>query len=194
MPYIPPHLRTPEQKAEAEKQRKLAEEIRTGKMVVVGLDQWVNIRKIRFTKLCTSGILGCVGLVLESPNFICATHIFDGFEKNWDAYRHQLDLPIAVMGNVTQATLVISSKIKPIMAREKLLREWLISQNINTAETLLGNGFIVRKTMTGAWNIDLKDPSNRFQFLSQSNIVASESGPYVDNWGKLSHHAADSGV
>ncbi|MFA0813663.1 hypothetical protein [Microbulbifer epialgicus] len=193
MPYVPPHRRNQEQQQQKEIIQQKVRQLNNGKMVMVGLDQWVCIRQNGFTKLCTSGIVGCVALVLTSPNYIGVAHVYDGFEDDWSNYKNQLNLPFGVMGGVTQATIAVSRKFGKNILRANLIKNWLISRSVYDIETWECSGFYICKNIEGNWGMFKKSIHNTDKFRHSDNLVASRSGPYIYRWGKLSQHAADSG-
>lgn len=194
MSYVPPHLRQKKTPSEIEADEKRKAEVKLivgAPSVVIGLDQWAVASTTRYVTLCTSGIIGCVGLALISKNFVCLTHIYDGFEKSWDSYRHQLDLPFAVMRNVDQAVIVTSSHIHN--HRAELLEKWLPTKLVNNVVRLTSNGVVVRKTQSG-WRVETKAEAGDTYFRNTKVVTVAGSEKIIDNWGKLSVHASDSGA
>lgn len=196
MAYVPPHLRGKKETKERDPFTQLKEREANGRTVAVGLDQWVCIRRIRPTTLITSGLVGCVGLILESPIFLCVAHVSDGFEREWESYRHQLELPVAIMGAVTKATIVVSSRLGPMQQRIELLQKWLSTSRIHSRfEVMVAPGFFVSpNTDTSTCSIIPKNRHNLARFTSIKNLKASEATTaHLDHWGSLSDRAMDSG-
>lgn len=194
MTYVPPHLRKKKTPSEIDAEEKNKAEVKlivNAPSVVVGLDQWVVASTTRYVTLCTSGIIGCVGLALLGKNFVCLTHIFDGFEKNWKAYSHQLDLPMAVMKNVDEAVIVTSSHIHN--HRAELLEQWLPSKRVNKVSRMTSNGLVVRKDQSG-WKVETVAEAASIYFRKTKVVSVAGAEHIIDNWGRLSVHAADSGA
>jgi hypothetical protein len=162
-------------------------------VIVVGMDQWVLTNTLKRAAVCTSGIIGCIGLAFIAGNKACATHILDGFEEAsvWPEYQHQLDLPLAVMGRVDRAIIVASSSI--YVSKCALIADYLETKGISKGQQKqeIAAGFALRAIGDNDWQYYNKDVPLQL-FAGKPTVLVSQSARYCTNWGKLSAKASDS--
>jgi hypothetical protein len=176
--------------------------------VAVGLDQWViakrwstgpddaapkNFMERRLAHsprsnacLVTSGLSGCIAVGLVSQQSFCLAHVYSGCEKsNWASYKHQLDLPVAVMGAAAIATVMLgySDDVDTRKDTFLLLEGW--ARNLGKP--------IETKNVGGA--VLMRPESASVTFTGKSNLADTDytqaapvlqSRAFITNWGKLS--------
>ena len=162
-------------------------------VVVVGMDQWVLTDTSKGAAVCTSGIIGCIGLVLMGGSQIAVTHVLDGFEKKepWASYKIELAKMVAAMARVDSARIVASSSI--YVDKCKLLADFLAELGIKLGqqEQLIGPGFALEPA-AASWKMTLA-PKPLQLFAKPEPAVVSKADLYIIKSGKLSNSAADSG-
>ena len=162
-------------------------------VIVVGMDQWILTDALKRAAVCTSGIIGCIGLGFIAGNKACVTHLLDGFEKEnaWPGYQHQLDLPLAIMGRVDRAFIVASSSI--YVHKCALVASYLEEKGIAKGQQLqeVAGGFALRVVGQNNWQF-YKNDSPLELFAGKPRVVVSSSVRYCTNWGRLSPKATDS--
>jgi hypothetical protein len=162
-------------------------------VIVVGMDQWVLTDTSKKAAVCTSGIIGCIGLAFIGGNKACATHILDGFEEEsvWPEYQHQLDLPLTIMGRVDRAIIVASSSI--YVYKCALIANYLEGKGISKAQQSqeISGGFALRIIGDNSWQFFNQDSPLQL-FPKKEIVLTSKSARFCTNWGKLSSRASDS--
>jgi len=176
--------------------------------VAVGLDQWViakrwssgpgdaakpswTERKLPYSPrsnacLVTSGLSGCIAVGLVSEKLFCLAHVYSGCEKgNWADYKHQLDLPLAVMGakSITDVKLGYSDDVDKKNDTFLLLEGWARAVNANVEAKNVGGAVLMRPesasvTFTGKSSLTDTDYTQAAPVL--------QSRAFITNWGKLS--------
>ena len=164
---------------------------RLSEKIRVGLDQWVIVSPSSAgyaMSLCTDGLSGCVALAFVSSAQACLAHVSSDLNAdNWPAYRHQLELPCAVMGKLTQVRLVHGDHQQT--PRVTLLQKWALDKTENV-QIVKGSGMLVSSDGGGGWSYHVKTTGDR----NYTDYVSTTTTAKMDNWGKLSSSASPSGL